>query len=73
MPPTSKIFSIPVSVDGVMVYDLFYAHGTSTATQVGLALAHPVVVRRLEKSGRIADTVEYIPTSYIDIITIEDI
>ena len=73
MPAKTKIFSIPVSIDDMMVLDLFYAHGTSVAAQIGLALAHPAIISNLDASYRIAVSAEFIPTSYINIITEENL
>ena len=73
MSARSKIFSIPVSIDDMMVFDLFYAHGTSMATQIGLALSHPAIIQNLDASDRIAASTEYVPSNYINIITEENV
>ena len=73
MSARTRIFSIPVSIDDMVVFDLFYAHRTTRVAQIGLALSHPAITRNLDASGRTAVSAEYIPSKYINIITEETV
>ncbi len=72
MPAKTNIFTIPVQVNGMVSFDLYYAHGESVAGQITVALANPKILYHLEMMQEEIDHVEYIPTSYINIITKEE-
>ena len=69
MPASLKIFTMPVRVDGKDIIDIRYAHGDSMAGIISLALSNREVIYEMEALGKDTETVEYIPTSYINIIT----
>ncbi len=71
MPASLKIFTMPVRVDGKDIIDIRYAHGDSMAGIISLALTNREIIYELEVLGNDIETVEYIPTSYINIITKE--
>ena len=69
MPANFKIFTIPIQIDGEFIFDLSYAHGESVSGQVTVALANAGILYELEIRKKNVDYVDYIPTSYINIIT----
>ena len=65
----TTIHTIPVQVDGMAVFDLRYAHGTSVATQITLALENSEIMHMVDLLRKDVEEVEYTPTAYINIIT----
>jgi len=62
------VFKVPVQIDGRVVTEIWFAHGTSDSTIATLAMNHPDIKSALGSWGEI-DSVSAVPFQPVNIIT----